>query len=111
MYNEDSNKSDINGENNNLNYSKPKGNSGLALGLIIAGFIPIIGIITLITGIILAHKARKINKDDGVALAALIIGYILISFIILIILIVVSQVGFKLYQEEWFQSYQSELLK
>lgn len=52
-----------------------KGKSGLALGLVIAGLVvPLVGWIMMIIGIILGFKARKINKNDGVALAAIIIG-------------------------------------
>lgn len=76
--------------------------SGWALGLTIVGyFIPFLGIVTVIIGLVLAHKVRKLDKDNGIALAALIIGYIYVAFAILfalLILIIGAQTFFATYQ-------------
>ena len=67
--------------------------SGLALGLVIAGFfIPLLGIILEIFGLILAFKARKINRDDNVALAAIILGCIFMIILGIILFFILFMV-------------------
>ena len=63
--------------------------SGLALGLAISGFIiPVLGIFMEIFALVLAFKARKINRDDGKALAAIILGCIFFGIAFLILLFI-----------------------
>lgn len=63
-----------------------KGNSGLALGLVIGGlFIPLIGWIMIIIGLVFGFKARGINKNDVLALVAIIIGCVTLLLNLLII--------------------------
>ena len=79
--------------------------AGFALGLTILGiFIPVIGLILIIIGLFLAHSVRKTNKDSGVALASMIIGYIGLVLALIVTLIVVI-VGYQ----TWYATYQSGL--
>jgi len=96
----------INADSNSHNISSTEsptksGYSGLALGLSIFGFIiPLISIV----GLILGFRARNINKSDGMALAAIILGFI--SLFIYIFILLISVVGFQM----WFNSYQSDIV-
>lgn len=68
-------------------HKTPKTNSGLALTLSILGFfVPVVGLVLAIIGIVLGSKAKRINPDDGMALAAIIIGYITVFLPIIAIL-------------------------
>ncbi len=83
------------------------GNTGLALGLAIgAWIIPFIGFFMAIFAIILAKKSRKQNKDEGLALAALIIAWTNIVLGVVFVLLVVGLVGYQ----SWFSTYQSKQL-
>jgi hypothetical protein len=96
-----------NSSTSHVSNSSSGSSSGLALGLAIgAWFIPFIGLFMAIYAIILAKKARKQNKDDGMALAALIISWILIVLFIGIILLGVGLIGFQ----SWSTSFQSKQL-
>ena len=88
-------------ENNSSQNTK----AGFALGLTIIGvFIPVIGLILTIIGLVLAHSARKADNNNGMALAAMIIGYISLALALLLTLFVVF-VGYQ----TWNATYQSGL--
>jgi hypothetical protein len=71
-----------------------------------ARIFPFIGLFMAIYAIILAKKARKQNKDDGIALAALIISWIYIVLFIGFILLIVGLIGFQ----SWFTTFQNKQL-
>ncbi|MFW5704599.1 MAG: DUF4190 domain-containing protein [Nanoarchaeota archaeon] len=66
---------------------QPKAVAAMVLA-ILGWFIPLIGIILTIIGLILGISARRKNKNDGFALAAIIIASINLALTLLVIIVI-----------------------
>lgn len=81
-----------------------KSKAGWALGLIIAGcFIPVLGLIMVIVGLVFGHQVRNRDKNNNIALAALVIGYVYI--VLFIVGLGFLFVGVHI----WLDSYQNSI--
>ncbi|MCM0674220.1 DUF4190 domain-containing protein [Micromonospora phytophila] len=89
----------------NYGYAPPQKTNGLAIAALVLALVGLASCITAPVGAILGHVARKQIQQtgeggEGMAKAAIIVGWILTGLFVLLILFYVALIGFAIWQSE-----------